>query len=60
MTEHLGIGSYGKVKLAINTDTNEKFAIKIIKRDKFRSRAPTDGKPNGINEETKDKDSTSM
>lgn len=34
----LGEGSYGKVKLAKKKDTNEKFAIKILKKSLLKKK----------------------
>lgn len=33
----IGQGTYGKVKLAINTDTNEKVAVKVIEKSQIQS-----------------------
>jgi len=35
--EDIGEGNFGKVKLSIHKNTNEKYAIKIIDKEKFKS-----------------------
>ena len=46
LTEYLGVGNYGKVRRAIHTKTNKQYAVKIIKRAKFRSRKTQDDNEN--------------
>ena len=53
MTKYLGVGNYGKVRLATNTETNKKVAIKIIPRSKFKSKLMPSGPMKKEGEEEK-------
>lgn len=52
MHDPIGCGNYGKVKLAFHIKTNEKFAVKIIKRTRFKGFQKTTSIADNENKET--------